>query len=208
MKVPQHIRALLDEAYRPCPGFTRSCESMKWSPNQGHVPRGFWGATGTPEQVKLILVVAEPGDPHSNEIHSGLESAYMYTRTSFIEGTDLFHRNVRYISDGCFPDQTFEQQEKHVWFTESVLCSAPSEGASIPAGIERACGERFLKKQVEVFNKAVLVALGTKARNRLKKIGLINFITAISVAPPGCNRRDAKSSWDKVIEEVSLRNSI
>ena len=78
MKIPQHIRDLFEEAYKPCSGFTSSCRSMKYLPNQGHVPRGFWGATGSPEQVKLILVVAEPGDPHPNEVHSGLDSAYNY----------------------------------------------------------------------------------------------------------------------------------
>jgi len=202
MKIPQHIRDLFEEAYKPCSGFTSSCRSMKYLPNQGHVPRGFWGATGSPEQVKLILVVAEPGDPHPNEVHSGLDSAYNYARTSFIAGTDQFHKNVQYILDGCFPGQTFEQRETQVWFTESVLCSASTEGGRVPVSVERACGEKFLKKQIEIFNNATVVALGAKARDRLKKNGFDDFIAATSVAPPGCNSKDAKPSWDKVIEEV------
>ena len=42
---------------------------MQWQPESGHVPRGFCGETGKPSDVRLVLMVAEPGDSQTNEIY-------------------------------------------------------------------------------------------------------------------------------------------
>jgi hypothetical protein len=41
---------------------------MRWLPGTGHVPRGFFGATGEVSEVELVLVTPEPGDPHGEEL--------------------------------------------------------------------------------------------------------------------------------------------
>jgi hypothetical protein len=109
---------------------------MRWAPDEGHVPRGFCGAGGTLEEVRLVLVVAEPGDPHAGERHGAnpaaegrLDSAYAYAYECFKSGKDLFHRNVRLILNLCWPDIDFDEQMRRTWITESVLCSARTEGA-------------------------------------------------------------------------------
>ena len=76
---------------------------MRWNPPAGHVPRGFLGAAGDLSEVELVLVFAEPGDPHFGECHTGLKSAYDYATYGFGTGKDLFHRNVRHILDLCWP---------------------------------------------------------------------------------------------------------
>jgi hypothetical protein len=58
------------------------------------VPRGFRGASGTLEEIELVLVFAEPGDPHSGETHRGISSTYKYSTSTVEIGTDQFHRNV------------------------------------------------------------------------------------------------------------------
>jgi hypothetical protein len=66
---------------------------MRWAPEEGHVPRGFCGATGSPEDVRLVVVSAEPGDPHESEAHSKtapLDSVNEYAYRCFRDGKDLF----------------------------------------------------------------------------------------------------------------------
>lgn len=80
------------------------------------MPRGFCGATGELDKVKLVLVCAEPGDPHPHESHDKtsvvdiFDSAYKYAYSCFENSKDVFHRNVRRILDLCFPASKFEEQ--------------------------------------------------------------------------------------------------
>lgn len=85
MKLNQSLVELLAPAYAPCAGFSDKCREMRWNPAEGHVPRGFVGAAGSPEEIELVLVCAEPGDPHQGETHGGLTSAYQYA-TSLLSG--------------------------------------------------------------------------------------------------------------------------
>ena len=195
----------LRSAYFPCPGFQSSCTSMRWKPYVGHVPRGFCGATGTPGDVRLVLVCAEPGDPHPREAHLGdgtpdgyLESAYSYAWGCFENGRDLYHRNLRHLLNECWPGQTFEQQMQKTWTTESVLCSAEVETGRVAPGVERACAQRFLRPQLALFPRATVVALGRKAQGRLRRVGVTEFHSAFAVAPPGCNMPGARESWRRV----------
>jgi len=64
MEPNPRIIELLLTAYEPCPSFSSACKSMRWVPERGHIPRGFCGATGDLDEVDLVLVCAEPGDPH------------------------------------------------------------------------------------------------------------------------------------------------
>ncbi|CBL46706.1 Hypothetical protein HDN1F_31320 [gamma proteobacterium HdN1] len=86
--------------------------------------------------------------------------------------------------------------------TESVLCSAPKEGGRVPAAVCRECGSRYLLKQLELLPHALVVALGSKARDRLRMLGITAFLEVHSVAPPGCNHRGARESWSKIPEAL------
>jgi Uracil DNA glycosylase superfamily len=183
---------------------------MRWAPAQGHVPRGFSGATGALEEVQLVLVAAEPGDPHPGEQHLAqgnpperLASAYRYASECLRSKKDLFHRNLRHFLALCWPDDTFDQQLRKTWLTDAVLCSATREGASVPAAVERECRRQYLEAQLALFPRAVIVALGKKAQHRLKRIP--DVVPAWSVAPPGCNRSRAKESWADAAREVRTR---
>lgn len=198
------LAAVLEPAYRPCVHFGAACTGMRWAPAQGHIPRGFCGATGNLDDVRLVLVVAEPGDPHAGERHTGITSALEYTARAFRAGTDLFHRNVRDLLNQCFPDLSFDEQMKFTWITESVLCSASKEGGSVPAVSWRACGSSYLKAQLSLMPRAVVVALGSKARDRLAALG-IEAISAGAVAPPGCNHKGARAAWPLIVESTQRK---
>lgn len=86
----KNIESLLIPAYSPCSSFHAACSVMHWNPGIGHIPRGFTGATGLCSDVRLVLVGAEPGDPHNAENHltdgspiKQMESTYDYTWKCF-----------------------------------------------------------------------------------------------------------------------------
>jgi hypothetical protein len=139
--------------------------------------------------VELILVFAEPGDPHDGEHHSGLESAYDYATAAFRTGKDLFHRNVQKILDMCWPDIPFDQQMRKVWLTESVMCSARKESGPVSRSASKACGQRYLLAQLACFPRALVVALGSKARDRLLALRVSDFIRAYAAAPRAATGR-------------------
>jgi hypothetical protein len=112
MSLNSSVVNILSTAYGPCQGFSGPCAEMRWDPPEGHVPRGFLGAAGALEEIELVLVFAEPGDPHEGETHEGLASAYDYATFAFKTGKDQFHRNVRAILDACWPQLSFEDQMK------------------------------------------------------------------------------------------------
>jgi hypothetical protein len=200
MKVCREVLRTIESAY-PCPNFAGSCSSMRWEPAKGHVPRGFLGATSSPNDVLLVLVFAEPGDPHEGERHSGYESALEHTYRCMRDGQDQFHRNVRRILDMCFEGLPFDRQLEKVWMTESVLCSARVECGSVPSAAWRACGSSYLRPQLSLFPNAIVAALGSKASKRLAAIG-VPHISATAAAPPGCNHKGAVESWRAIAEAV------
>jgi hypothetical protein len=180
---------------------------MRWDPEAGHVPRGFYGAIGHEGEVELILVVAEPGDPHPGEAHTGLSSAYEYAGKVLRAGQDQFHTNLKKIFDLCWPNEPIEQQLRRVWLTESVLCSAETEGANVPMRSCKACVQRYLLPQLKIFPKALVVACGGKARQRLKAVGFHDFLAVWAVAPPGGNRPQARESWKQIPEALANRKN-
>ena len=207
---------ILRPAYRPCPGFKGACKcTAKWKPNAGHVPRGFIGALGRLNEVKVVLLVNEPGDPHSRndadlkEAYRGpnkLEQTCEYTFRVLNYGTDPFHRNLKYMLSRLFPGLSLKSQLKKAWVTETYLCSAPKEGASIPTKAEKECASRYLARQLELLDGLPVIALGGKAYKRAKRIpGVRNLKKAYAVAPPGCNFKPARPSWDAAAEWAKAR---
>lgn len=203
----ERLTSVLQPAYGPCPGFSSSCPDMRWSPLKGHIPRGFLGATADLSDVELVLVFAEPGDPQADEVHTGMESALQYAYHYHQRQWDQFHRNVRHILNLCWPETPFKMQLDRVWMTESVLCSAQRECGPVPRSTERACGERYLMRQLVLFPNALVVALGTKAQRRLRALGFLDFLAAGAVAPPGCNQRSVRESWNLIPQELARRRS-
>jgi len=209
----QRVRELLESAYEPCSEFCGLCRGiMKWKPENGHIPRGFCGAKGSTDEVELVLVCAEPGDPHDHESHQGvnsldyLDSAVSYAYRCFETGKDPFHRNIRYILDLCFPEEDFAQQMRRTWITDSVKCSAPIECGAVPAEVGRACRAKFLEKELAFFPNALVVALGKKAATRLK--GFPGILEVAAAAPPFGTRKEAKTSWDAIQTELLKRRSV
>ena len=190
----KELTDILRPAYGPCPGFESTCKGIaKWAPRMGHVPRGFVGAASSLDEVEVVILFAEPGNPYGSDpfsstqsLQSLLEQTCRYTFEHYRDGTDLFHRNLRLLLDLIFPNLQLEEQLKRVWLTETYLCSAPQEGGEVPAKAVGGCADRYLAQQLALFRGLPVIALGGKAQKRARQYAP-NLIKAYSIAPPGCN---------------------
>jgi hypothetical protein len=104
----------------------------------------------------------------------------------------------------CFPDLSFEEQMRVAWITDSVLCSARIESGRVSSKVAKECRSRYLEPQLKMFPNAVVASLGAKARDRLQ--GIPGVLAAVAAAPPGCNRREARPSWQAIAAQVQSLN--
>ena len=200
--VARELRDVLIPAYR-CSAFDGACNGMRDKPEQGHFPRGYTGATGSLSDVKLVLVVAEPGEPPENarpqpsaEPADLVDLLASKIGRTFKDGGGAFHRNVRYLLERCWPGMPFLEQMKHTWITEGVLCSAAATTGPVPKVVETECAQRYLKKQLALLTGAFVIALGKKAESRLKRVGVTANAVVFAAGLPGGYAKGAKPSWD------------
>lgn len=188
---------------RPCAGFTGACgATARWDPGTGHVPRGFVGALGSADDVKLIVVTAEPGDPRPGErqdidpgaLRGSLGRVCEFTYQQLESRFSIYHANMRRLLDLCWPGLDLAQQMRRTWITESALCSAPRTTERAAHDVH--CGMEFLAPQLALFPSVPVIALGGKAQGRVRRVAPgRDIIGAYAAAPPGGNHRGAYPSW-------------
>lgn len=200
---------ILLPAYEPCANFGK-CREAKWNPATGQIPRGFLGATGLPEDVEVVMIFSQPGDPHDNEYYAPKLTQFNlmlgglnHTYECFAEKKDKFHENVRWFIDELYPACSFDEQLRHVWLTEGRLCSFENE---ISTTTDRTCAREFLSRQLDLFPEAEVVAFGRKAQGYLDALR-VGYIEAYSLAPPGANHKPARPSWEAAIRKIQMRRS-
>ena len=207
MPLPQSLAEILNPAYAPCPHFSGACKGLVkgWKPEQGHVPRGYFGRPERLEDVKLIIVLAEPADPWPGENYSWITGSQDIASAiaerisgSIFNPNSVFSRNLATVLKLCWMPLTLEEGLRHTWVTESVLCSANAPRASIAEAAERTCMSSYLVRQLQLFPTAFLLALGRKAYNRLRSSGYIRAEYAPHPSPPSGNRHSAAAEWEKV----------
>lgn len=170
----KELATTLQPAYAPCPGFSGACKDIaRWLPAAGHVPRGFIGALGSIDDVEVVILVAEPGNPHTDETYSSpnmMEAACSHTFHAIKNGRDKFHKKFRLLLDLLFPGLQFEDQLRKAWVTEAYLCSAPVESGAVPARAEYECAQRYLRPQLMLLTGRPVIVLGGKARKRVSLV--------------------------------------
>ncbi|THJ64732.1 hypothetical protein E8P82_14260 [Arthrobacter echini] len=204
MRPDDKLSEMLRAAYLPCGNFG-ACREAQWAPESGHIPRGFLGASGTLDDVEVVMVFAEPGHPHPGEAYDRkdspdtlLENAMDHAYEAFAMGTDLFHRNVRWFLDQLYPNLSFNEQLRYVWLTEGRLCSIDNE---IGSQRDHRCAQRYLRAQLEILPNATIVAFGGKAHDYVRRLE-VEHVKAYALAPPGANHRPARPSWERAIGHI------
>ena len=201
---------ILRPAYspNPCPASERTCGcgNARWEPKKGHVPRGFVGAFGSLDDVRVVILLAEPGDPGDgkrlpaeryNEGADLVEQTCEYTFQCLSESHSAFHKNLRFVLDCLFPGERLDDQLTKAWITETYLCSASVPAGSVPRPAENECAGKFLAPQLRRLEGLPVIALGGKAFKRAKThVPRDRLRKAYSVGPPGCNHAPARPSWE------------
>lgn len=206
--LPQPLLDILEPAYRPCAHFEGACAGgCVWNPAKGLVPCAFGGALGSLDEVRLIIVTAEPGDPpDSTGYHGAPQDMVQNSVRIFREamqnlGIDRagrptpFHRNMRRILDAFWPTDGLDVQLRKTWTTNAVLCPAEVSGGKHLPRVEKACTETYLARQLDLFPKAFVLALGGKARDRMQTAGL--RFDAVGLHPSArASDADKMASWE------------
>ena len=166
---------ILRPAYKPCDGFEGSCNDIAtWRPSCGYVPRGFIGALGRLDEVKVVILLSEPGNPHPTESYKGrnkLRQTSEYTFNAIEQGTDRFHRRLKYLLTLLLPNLPLEDQLRKAWVTQTYLCSAPTESGQVQRAAEDECGTRYLSGQLALLPGRPVLALGVgKAYRRAERV--------------------------------------
>ena len=117
-------------------------------------------------------------------------------------GTDQFHRNVKWFLNELFPRKSLAEQLRHIWLSEGWLCSIVDE---IGKASNKICANLFLKRQIELMPKATVIPFGGKARYALKSIRAQYVDGVYALAPPSANHKPAKPSWEKAIDIVKSK---
>lgn len=201
---------ILEPAYQPCVHFAGACAgACVWEPSRGLVPCAFGGATGTLDEVRLIIVTAEPGDPPDSTgyegtpkdmVHNSLRIFHEAMRSGGIDRAGRptpFHRNMRRILDAFWPNESLDTQLRKTWTTNAVLCPAEVSGGKHLARVEQACTQTYLARQLDLFPLAFIVALGGKARDRMQAAGL--RCNAVGLHPSArASDAEKSASWEAV----------
>ena len=196
------------------------CPDAKWHPSEGHVPRGFLGATGELEDVEVIMVLAEPAKPKNKK---GLKESYEH-RDSNPKGTleqvvefvygcyemqvSRLHRNARMFLEWRYGDEVpFDAQLWRVWITEARLCSISKATADPGAEAYGLCEDRYLARQIERLPRAQVVAFGKKAERAVENLWRVgrlrqNPIVAGSLASYGNRLAPARESWKVALRQL------
>ena len=143
----------------------------------------------------------------------GIHLATRATRSRVATIPPALSENVKFtfLLNRIFGAMPLEKQLVRTWITESMLCSAPVETGIVPFKVTRECGERYLAKQLVLLNRCPIVALGGKAQQRVKYLKSVDpalserVIGAYAAAPPGCNHKPARPSWEDAARKVRDR---
>jgi hypothetical protein len=203
---------ILKPAYAPCANFAGTCAgACTWDPERSLVPCAFGGATGELNEVRLVVVTAEPAHPPDTANYRGgpedmlIESLRIFDdamRTGILERRgrpNPFHRNMREVLDAFWPDLDLDAQLRRTWTTNTVLCTARITGGPHLRKVEATCAETYLAPQLALFADAFVLALGDKAKVRMRRAGL--RVDADGHHPSSRSSRDIKrASWRAAAE--------
>ena len=172
---PHHkLIEVLRCAYLPCSYIDVRCgvcPEAKWAPADGHIPRGFLGATGKLEDVKLVMLFDKPGHPHEEEGKRYgpkarielLRASVQHTYKCFDEEKDSFHQKAKWCIKQLYPCLSFDEQLRHIWITESRLCSNETGGSQR----DPTCAKRYLLPQIKLLRPRVVLVFGVNASEAL-----------------------------------------
>lgn len=189
--------------------FKSLCEQagLPWDPDAGYEPRWYNGPA--PEDVRLLFLMAEPGPITPTEAHSLLPAV---SHRPWTTGFDLslqehyWRGHLREFCSHIWPEDTEEHMYAHVGGTSTFWMSLPHGQTTkqVPGFVVNYFLEHYLSRFLSLFPQAQLLAVGGKARDRLKKLG-VEFYTCSAFNNPEANKPRARESWRRTAVELKAQ---
>ena len=188
------------------------CPESQWSPAAGHVPRGFLGATGELDEVELVMVLAEPGDPKRTENYVGglapaesLRRVADFVHRTYVDRDGTVQCVVRWFLDRRFRGMNFDHQLRRVWITQSRLCSLDESGGSARTSLYTRCENDYLVAQLRLFPNVPIVAFGGKAQSVIRRLKV--DVPVFEVPHPSArgSEESKRSEWEQAIAKLLSR---
>lgn len=173
--------------------------------NAGHRPRHIAGNITNPDDVQVILLLAEPGSSPGEEEKHCPQSSWLDDVTCDGLGNGgcrvryddkakrLYEKNPRDFIQMIWPADRYVDRMKKVIITNSFWMQGHSSGGSIPV---RAIDDFsvHLKSIISSFPNAIVVASGLKAINRARRAN-VEVLEMGSLMPPGSNQALVRDTW-------------
>lgn len=182
---------------------------------RGHRPRHFAGALDKPEQVEVLLILAEPGStPYNWEIGRWPDTWLDDVCSDGVgqRGGHPFVYDPAHSFDNryearfavwpalflgqVYPNLSARERMERAIIANSFWMQADASGGRIPRGAERAFAP-ILAGFVDMFPSATVIAAGRKASDRLTLAGC-RHVPMSALTLPEYNKPSAKESRDQV----------
>ena len=177
---------------------------LRWDFHAGYAPLYLKGNWEQPSNVKLVLMLAEPGRPDDNErfstdpdkwIRQAVLSPAQCAPFRTEHQDRSFQHRIEWFLDAC----GFDLHNSHRTWSRIVISNtfwlrvASRQGSArqawasqAPRQAEAYFIERYLGPMLRCFPHAAIVGAGKKAHSRLSRTG-VRWIRIGALAPPGCN---------------------
>lgn len=170
---------------------------LPWDIERGYEPRWYNGPA--PEDVKVLMLMAEPGPITPTEALNLLPAI---NHDDWIGDYDLhlqehyWRDNLRMLCSHIWPRDTEANMYKNLGGSCTFWMSLPhgSSTDTVPREIVNYFLKTYFGEFLALFKNAIILAAGGKAKDRLKKFG-VEFVGCWAFTRPGCNQQKAKDSW-------------
>lgn len=182
--------------------------NMTWNFTSGYAPRTFTGNWRTPEEVRMVLIMAEPSTPYSGESYSEdpetwFQQAVLDQPTiSVINSTKPHSSRSGWFLHQCGFDPANAQEtwQKVVQFN-SLWLTIDTPLGKAPEAVTDYFGRVYLSPILRFFPNATIVAAGGKAISRVHSTK-IEFVEMGALSPPGCFHTKVISRQMAVAQQV------
>lgn len=177
---------------------------LQWDFEKGYAPRWFTGNWEHPEDVELVIFLAEPSTPVPGERYSTEPEIWFDQAVrgrlrgepfGTVNQNRQFQKRLEWFLAECGYDLSDHVSvwgkiviTNAFWLTLNHMFDAHAGKV-----LETYFAHNILRPIVAEFKYATIVSAGGKSKRRLNSAG-VSFIEMGALAPPGCNQKAVRES--------------
>lgn len=179
---------------------------LPWDPENGYEPRWYNGPA--PEQVKVLVLMAEPGAITKTEQPGPAIDHAPWIGTKELKLQQYYWlANLLYVCEFIWPQPDTEaMMDQYLAGSCTFWMSLPVQEQTkpIPKVVLSYFLDTYLKRFLKLFPNAVILAAGGKAQDRLHRIEA-DFIPCSAFTRPESNKEHARESWQQAGLQIAAQ---